>query len=502
MNKKHEISNKFHYILLISALIIGIIVRFWGLGEKSLWGNEGFSYLVSSQKTFWSSFIYMLVDLSPPAYYMFLYWWIKLFGNSEFILKLPSFIVGVVSIIAIYFSTKKVFNKKIALSVTILTSFSPVLLYYSQEVRCYSFYILFCIIIIPLWIQIINKINNDNLDSKILIKYALSSLAVIFTQYVGLLLVFFQCLYLIFFALLKKIKIKKLLKTFGIIFGISGVFLIIHYSLLNKFASVLSMDVPRAFNGNYYILIFNQIFYENYVFFLIIIIFLLLNLNKRKKFLIQEITTNKLNSPVIYLIYIIIFPIIAFLIVDKYSAFLKPKHVIFIVPATYLLLSFIIYSFDSGKELIKNIFVFSLSLIFLGIYLFVPKTIGNRTFTYYNMPKQEWRESTKYIIDNADKDTVILTTVSSAFYYTFYFKKFDKERKKLNIIVDLQLFDKKTINQKIKIYRKKYKKVYLYSSLNRDDFVEKIKNAMNAAKSSCNHLEHENFIDVEVYKCY
>lgn len=52
MEKKASLSNKFYYILMAIILIIGIIVRLWGLGEKSLWIDEIYSYIFSSEKTF------------------------------------------------------------------------------------------------------------------------------------------------------------------------------------------------------------------------------------------------------------------------------------------------------------------------------------------------------------------------------------------------------------------------------------------------------------------
>ena len=188
-------------------------------------------------------------------------------------------------------------------------------------------------------------------------------------------LVFFQILYLFIFSLQKKRKIKNLLIMSGIIFSVFGFFFIIHYALFNKLAAVFNTAIPKVNNLNPFLQIANQLFYDNYIFFLIIVVFLLLNFKKVKRFIINEITINSLSSPFIYLSYIIISPIIAFFILDKYSSFLQPKHIIFIVPASYMLISFIVYSFDTGKELIKTIFLFSLSLTFLLIYLFLPQNI-------------------------------------------------------------------------------------------------------------------------------
>ncbi len=38
--KKEIKLNKIHYFLLVLVLIIGIIIRFWALGDKSLWIDE------------------------------------------------------------------------------------------------------------------------------------------------------------------------------------------------------------------------------------------------------------------------------------------------------------------------------------------------------------------------------------------------------------------------------------------------------------------------------
>jgi stalled ribosome rescue protein Dom34 len=121
-----------------------------------------------------------------------------------------------------------------------------------------------------------------------------------------------------------------------------------------------------------------------------------------------------------------------------------------------------------------------------------------RTFTYYSKPKQEWRESTKYITDNADKNSLILIDRNKVFY-DYYFKKLDKNINKFNIIVDKQIFNKKNINQKISYYRKKYKKVYIFStSMLGVDYVQ---DSIKTAKLSCPNLKQKNFVNINFYEC-
>lgn len=257
-NKKN-ITNKFHYILLAIILITGIIIRLWGLGAKSLWIDEMYSYAFISQKTLFQSYTAMFNDLSPPVYYLVLYFWIKLFGISEFIMRFPGFIASITSIILVYFSAKKLFNKQIALGATILTSLSPSLLYYSQEARPYSLFVLFSIITVYLWINLINKINDNSLDSKIFLKYTVFSLLTILTHYWGLVLVFFQILYIFIFSLTKKINLNLLLKSGSTIFLISGYFFICQYATKSTTQILFNSQIPRV--NIYNLNPFSQIFY-------------------------------------------------------------------------------------------------------------------------------------------------------------------------------------------------------------------------------------------------
>lgn len=501
MEKKDFISDKLHYILFAIVIIIAAAVRIWGLGDKSLWVDEVYTFIFCSQKTFLSSFSLMIYDLSPPIYYLILFFWIKLFGNTEFIIRLPGFFAGMASIFAVYLFIKKNFDKQIALGAVVLTGLSPVLLYYSQEARPYSFFVLFSVLTLLAWIEIIKKIKNNENDTINYIKYAVFSLLTIFTHYWGLIFIFFQILYLFIYCLVKKIETKPLVILSINVFLISGAFIIFQYSFLNKFALVLNGLVPKVFISSSLVQIFNQIFYYNYWFLLIILLFLLFNIKTVKKFLISELAENKLASPLIYLSYIIILPVFAYMLVDKISSYAHPRHLLFIVPAAYILISYIINSLVENKKLIKNIFIFALSLTFLGIYLFVPQNVDNRKFVYYEKPKQEWKESTKYILETADDNSVIVIDRVKLFY-KYYFEKYNKNINNLNIVVDKKLFSdrKKSVSQKIKNLRKKYKKVYIYSTAMLE--VEKIDNLVKTAKPYCPHLERKNFVSINLYECY
>ncbi len=52
MKKEYSSLNEIHYILLAMVMVIGIIIRFWGLGDKSLWMMKSFHIWFRHRKAF------------------------------------------------------------------------------------------------------------------------------------------------------------------------------------------------------------------------------------------------------------------------------------------------------------------------------------------------------------------------------------------------------------------------------------------------------------------
>jgi len=485
------------YIFIASILIIAIVVRYWGLGEKSLWIDEFIAYSIAGKKSFIDSYIYMLAENSPPIYYLYLHFWIKTFGSSEFMLRLSAFIPGIIALPVLYLLAKKHFTKQTALGTLVLAALSPAMLYYSQEARPYCLLLLFSIISLFLWVALINQINEKDIKDKVLVKYCIFSLLTIFTHYWGFVLVISQLFYLVLFAAVKKYSLHKIITSSYYILLPSIAYACFHYSLLDKYKAVIG-NYTRICSGSPLELIFKQIFYNNYIFLLILIILILLNIKEFKNFILFEFYEKKFNSPVIYLSYLLILIISAYLFVDKYSPILHPRHIIFTVPIAYLLISYVLNSIFNEKK--AAVFcIFSAAIIFLGIYLFVPQKINDRYFTYYKMPKQEWKEASLYLLSQPlNKDTLIIIDRDRAFYYDYYLEKFSRKENKLNIVSDQQFFRKGTIKDKVSNYLKKYKKIYIFSTSMLG--VDNIKSCMKTVK--CNNLKEKNFVNINFYECY
>lgn len=83
---------------MLFILLLAIFLRLFRLGSASLWFDEAMDLVADfkSPPPFFKN---------PPLYSIFSYFWGNL-ANSEFILRMPSAVFGVISILLIYYFTK------------------------------------------------------------------------------------------------------------------------------------------------------------------------------------------------------------------------------------------------------------------------------------------------------------------------------------------------------------------------------------------------------------
>lgn len=115
---------------LFVLIIFSIALRLISLNQ-SLWLDEA----ISAQVTKNYSYSEIITDFSPsdfhpPLYYLTLKAWTTLFGYSEVVLRLPSVIFSLITILLVY--------KFFGFWPSLLLSLNPLYLYYSQEARMYS----------------------------------------------------------------------------------------------------------------------------------------------------------------------------------------------------------------------------------------------------------------------------------------------------------------------------------------------------------------------------
>lgn len=124
----------------ISLALLGLAfaLRLFDLQGPSLWHDEAFSWTVA--RVDWSVFWPALVadGVHPPGYYLLLRAAISLFGDSEFALRFPSVVAGVLAVALLMRLGRAIAGPRAGLVAGLLAALNPFALWYAREARMYS----------------------------------------------------------------------------------------------------------------------------------------------------------------------------------------------------------------------------------------------------------------------------------------------------------------------------------------------------------------------------
>ncbi|MEM4782152.1 MAG: glycosyltransferase family 39 protein, partial [Halalkalicoccus sp.] len=115
-------------------------------GHVSLRLAEGYSVLADTTRSLPEIVLLPLDKLHLPLYYLILRFWTALFGFSEASLRAPSALFGIASIVAIYLVATRLYDQQVGVLSAALLALSSYHVYYSQEARMYSLFVLLAIL--------------------------------------------------------------------------------------------------------------------------------------------------------------------------------------------------------------------------------------------------------------------------------------------------------------------------------------------------------------------
>ncbi len=124
-------------LLLILILLLAFGLRVWGLGDRNLWWDEGFSAWIAQQPAL------QLVertasDVHPPLYYLLLHLWQGATGANDFALRFLSVAAGVLGVAFIYKLAGALSDRRAGSLAAFFLAISPFAVVWSQEMRMYT----------------------------------------------------------------------------------------------------------------------------------------------------------------------------------------------------------------------------------------------------------------------------------------------------------------------------------------------------------------------------
>lgn len=186
--QKFIMSQKLVYGFLLGIIItLSVILRFYDLGGESYWYDEIIMLRVA-QDNIWT----IIEGGRPPLYIILAHFWIKFFGTEEVATRSLSAIFGVASIPIIYLIGKELFNRKVGLIGAFLMAISQFQIYYSQEFRYYSLFVLTTLLSFYFFIIALRRRNIGSFTL-----YVLFSVLLFYTHTFGLFIIVAQNLYLL-----------------------------------------------------------------------------------------------------------------------------------------------------------------------------------------------------------------------------------------------------------------------------------------------------------------
>jgi mannosyltransferase len=120
-------------LLFCGALALRLLL----INADLLWYDEAFTALIV-RRPFLDMLQAIRGDVHPPLWYAIAWLFAQVGGNSSFVLRLPSALLGTLSVMQIWQLVKRFAGEKPALWAAGLMTIAPGQLYYSQEARMYA----------------------------------------------------------------------------------------------------------------------------------------------------------------------------------------------------------------------------------------------------------------------------------------------------------------------------------------------------------------------------
>ncbi len=201
---------------LLIALALGLLIRLLKLNADGLEPDELHSLTVASKATLaelWSS-LSSSRNPHPSAHYIFYWFWIRVVGTSEISLRLPSLIMGVATIWAIWRLTEGLFNRRIAGYAALWAAVISGMIVVSVQARMYSQLVLFSTLFIDLLSR--HFYSTKTVVEKGYIPIIVTGLILAHTHHFGTMLVFSALALTLILHRLKKHDLKPILIVSGI----------------------------------------------------------------------------------------------------------------------------------------------------------------------------------------------------------------------------------------------------------------------------------------------
>lgn len=185
-------------VALLAIVLIGTFLRVYQLGAQSIWFDEAFSVWISKMGLLQIVQL-TAADVHPPFYYFILHYWMGVFRDSEFAVRLLSAVFGILAIPVIYLVGRQLFDEEVGLLSALILALSSFNIQYSQETRMYTLMVLLALASMYFLLRFL-----QHSSLAISVGYVLSTTLLLYTHLYGLFVLVAQNIYFVTLLVLSK----------------------------------------------------------------------------------------------------------------------------------------------------------------------------------------------------------------------------------------------------------------------------------------------------------
>jgi len=414
---------------ILIIIVISAALRIYNIEQKNLWFDEVYSWKIS-QGSVVDIVSETSGDIHPPFYYLVLKFWMKLFSDSVYSMRMLSVMLSLLSIYFIYRLSKLFLEKDYqVMLVLILYAVSPLNIYYSQEVRMLNLNLFLCLG--SVYYFLVYSESRSKLSGLL---YVLFTILAIYTHYFAFLILFTELILSIIFYIKKKSG-KNSLPGFLICFTIINLFYLPWYpvffsqtskgqpwrtsqSILKTGSNILDY-FKDVFLSTYYTFESSAVFYFSVFISLLIVTFLIYVLFKTLN--PKQYTPEKHSIPEKQYTLILLFfvPFFTAIFISVRQSILFSRYLSILLPYLFILLVYSSYA-NFNKKISAAFLILLISTSCFGTYINFENNFKNN----------DYRKIISYIERNyKQNDEIIAEPHFMGWSLNYYIRHSDSEIK-------------------------------------------------------------------------
>jgi hypothetical protein len=169
-------------VAVAAIAVAGLVLRL--LATRGIWLDEATS--INQAEMSLPDMLHNLrtVDVHPPLHHILLWCTVRLLGDGQLAVRVPSLIAATAMIPVLYAATREIYDKRAGFAAAALVAVAPFAVWYADEARMYALFMLFALL--SLWMQV-RVIRGAGSASWL--GFVVSAAALVYTQYFGALFV-------------------------------------------------------------------------------------------------------------------------------------------------------------------------------------------------------------------------------------------------------------------------------------------------------------------------